>query len=506
LQFVIEHENAHLKRKDQLSKPLGFLLLAVYWFNPVLWIAYVLLCRDIESACDERVIKEMSAEARKGYSEALVACSVHRRAIMACPLAFGEVGVKDRIKSVLSYKKPAFWIIVAALVISLVVAVCFMTDPFEYGIGKRNCGIVGFDITQNFDGGATLTFKYLDVLGYSVSKCLNTDDRYIHIKDPTKYKSFGKYFIQIQIYDASSNSQKFMKEINALEKINPQLNIRSSYPDDSTIVIYIGSDYPLITDEVENTDLNMFGGSFKVKIGLDKYGKSSVSFVRFIDFGSNVDGLDIEPLLANVTDGNLIFDIKWINGTSRIQSIGPNFKIYRKQNGEWIALDHNSIWLYYQQLVDAKSETIASYNITAHFSVYEPGTYRMEIYEGWIEFEVYENSLEMNEITKVVVRTGEGAVVDISGSEKALWDGLEKLSGEYCGNSSDNAETVVYEILIYTSDDLVIIYTLQENSIFTVEKYHVATSHRLSRNLWRDDWVNDMIKWLNIFAGVYDNQ
>ena len=149
LQFVIEHENAHLRRKDQLSKPLGFLLLSVYWFNPVLWLAYVLLCRDIESACDERVIKEMSGEARKGYSEALVACSVHRRAIMACPLAFGEVGVKDRIKSVLSYKRPAFWIIVAALVISIVVAVCFMTDPFEYGIGKRNCGIIGFDISEN---------------------------------------------------------------------------------------------------------------------------------------------------------------------------------------------------------------------------------------------------------------------------------------------------------------------------------------------------------------------
>ena len=125
---VVAHERAHLRRLDHLWKPLGFLLLAVYWFNPLLWVAYVLLCRDIEAACDERVVRDMTAADRKAYSEALLACSAPRRLITACPLAFGETSVKSRVKSVLSYKKPAIWIIVAALLVSTVAGVCLLTD------------------------------------------------------------------------------------------------------------------------------------------------------------------------------------------------------------------------------------------------------------------------------------------------------------------------------------------------------------------------------------------
>ena len=129
MQHVIAHEEAHISRKDHLWKPLGFLLLALHWFNPVMWIAYILLCRDIELACDESIIKDLGNEERANYSEALVACSVNRRIIAACPLAFGEVGVKERVKSVLNYKKPAFWIILVAVIASIVLAVCFLTNP-----------------------------------------------------------------------------------------------------------------------------------------------------------------------------------------------------------------------------------------------------------------------------------------------------------------------------------------------------------------------------------------
>ncbi len=129
--YVIAHEKAHLRRLDHLWKPLGFALLAVYWFNPIMWVAYILFCRDIELACDERVIKEMGDEDKKAYSSALLSCSVPRKMITACPLAFGEVGVKERIKGVLNYKKPAFWIIVAAVITSVVIAVCFLTNPRE---------------------------------------------------------------------------------------------------------------------------------------------------------------------------------------------------------------------------------------------------------------------------------------------------------------------------------------------------------------------------------------
>ena len=129
LGHVIAHEQAHIRRRDHWWKPFGFLLLTIYWFNPLMWLAYVLLCRDIELACDEKVVRELGTEQRADYSQALLACSVNRRMIAACPLSFGEVGVKERVKSVLSYKKPAFWIIVAAVIVCVVVAVCFLTDP-----------------------------------------------------------------------------------------------------------------------------------------------------------------------------------------------------------------------------------------------------------------------------------------------------------------------------------------------------------------------------------------
>ncbi len=127
--YVISHEQAHLRRRDHWWKPFGFLLLTVYWFHPLMWVGYVLLCRDIELACDEQVVKELDTLQRADYSQALLTCSVNRRSIAACPLAFGEVGVKDRVKSVLSYKKPAFWLVIAAVVSLVAVAVCFLTDP-----------------------------------------------------------------------------------------------------------------------------------------------------------------------------------------------------------------------------------------------------------------------------------------------------------------------------------------------------------------------------------------
>ena len=128
-QYVIAHEQAHLRRGDHLWKPLGFLLLTIHWFNPLMWLSYVLLCRDIELACDETVIRELGCEQRADYMQALVSCSVNRRRIAACPLAFGEIGVKERVKSVMNYKKPTFWIILAAIIACVVLAVCFLTDP-----------------------------------------------------------------------------------------------------------------------------------------------------------------------------------------------------------------------------------------------------------------------------------------------------------------------------------------------------------------------------------------
>lgn len=126
---VIAHEQAHLKRLDHLWKILGYLLLAVYWFHPLCWAAYALLCRDLELACDQKVIRDYEPDRKKQYAEALLACSLRQRGIPICPLSFGEVNVKKRIRSVLHYQKPALPVILAAIVLCAATAVCFLTDP-----------------------------------------------------------------------------------------------------------------------------------------------------------------------------------------------------------------------------------------------------------------------------------------------------------------------------------------------------------------------------------------
>jgi len=142
---VIAHEQAHIRRKDHWWKPFGFLLLTIHWFNPLMWLAYVLLCRDIELACDEKVIRELSNEQRADYTQALVTCSIKRRVVAACPLAFGEVGVKDRVESILNYRKPGFWIISLAVVSCVIVSLCFLTNPVS-----KNTDVMGanYDIEK----------------------------------------------------------------------------------------------------------------------------------------------------------------------------------------------------------------------------------------------------------------------------------------------------------------------------------------------------------------------
>lgn len=184
-QNVLSHERAHLARRDHWWKPLGFALLAVYWFNPVLWLAYTLLCRDIELACDERVIRTMDESAVKTYSTVLLACSMPRKAVITCPLAFGEVGVKERVKNALHYKKPAFWVVAASVAVCVVVAVCFLTDP---PTDTDAAGLVGFHREQ---------VTYADVTDESGAQPSNVQltaeetDAVYALLDALQYKRLG---------------------------------------------------------------------------------------------------------------------------------------------------------------------------------------------------------------------------------------------------------------------------------------------------------------------------
>ena len=184
-QNVLSHEQAHLARHDHWWKPLGFALLAVYWFNPVLWLAYTLLCRDIELACDERVIRTMDESAVKTYSTVLLACSMPRKAVITCPLAFGEVGVKERVRNALRYKKPAFWVVAASVTVCIVVAVCFLTNP---PTDTDAAGLVGFHREQ---------VTYADVTDESGAQPSNVQltaeetDAVYALLDALQYKRLG---------------------------------------------------------------------------------------------------------------------------------------------------------------------------------------------------------------------------------------------------------------------------------------------------------------------------
>lgn len=167
LTYVLAHERTHIRRLDHWWKLLGYVLLSIYWFNPLMWVAYVLFCRDLEGACDEKAIRTLDQQARKGYSTALLNCSIHRRPAAPCPLAFGEAGVKSRVKAVMHYKKPAFWIVVIALIACIIAALCFLTSPKEPSV---------YDVLTQ-DGYEVLGQEQVE-LTLTVPKSALTDDCY----------------------------------------------------------------------------------------------------------------------------------------------------------------------------------------------------------------------------------------------------------------------------------------------------------------------------------------
>ena len=167
LTYVLTHERTHIRRLDHWWKLLGYVLLSIYWFNPLMWVAYVLFCRDLEGACDEKAIRTLDQQARKGYSTALLNCSIHRRPAAPCPLAFGEAGVKSRVKAVMHYRKPAFWIVVIALIACAIAALCFLTSPKAPTV---------YDVLTQ-DGYEVLGQEQID-LTLTVPKSALTDDCY----------------------------------------------------------------------------------------------------------------------------------------------------------------------------------------------------------------------------------------------------------------------------------------------------------------------------------------
>ena len=256
ISHVLAHEQAHIRRRDHWWKPLGFLLLAVYWFHPLMWVAYILLCRDIELACDEAVIREMGPSARADYSQALLRCSTHKSTISACPLAFGETGIRQRIRSVLNYKKPGRILIATGVLLLFLVSVCFLTNPTgDGGIGIQNIRIVSHPTAA-----AALELDYLlmEKSGYTVRAVPQSEGEYTGSGIGEYDGALGPYRILISFGDTEPSEgfrQKYPAgEVIALENLpehflGSYLKFKVVSPQDHGFAIYVGSDRPFAFKE-----------------------------------------------------------------------------------------------------------------------------------------------------------------------------------------------------------------------------------------------------------------
>ncbi len=404
--YVLAHENAHLKRRDHWWKPLGFALLAVYWFHPLLWLAYILLCKDIELACDERVIKEMGTEDKKAYSGALLICSVPRRMIAACPLAFGEVGVKNRIKSVLNYKKPAFWIIVVAVIAAVVTAVCFLTDPVRKGLPPDDTDIITLKSGTDLDGifleivsvsfaeeYPQLTLKWINTtdaeatfgeefyirrkVGFGWRDCRDTKNGYGWVDVAWGLPAGG--YMEEDYYLGDMNLS-----VNGTYRFETECNTTVN-GENVTGKVWIEFKLQTADSKTDDEQPTAVNANFKT-----------------IDSGADLDGvfLKIEAISLNNDDPHLV--IKWKNETAVEATFGEEFYILRKVGETWTdcrdAKDGYA-WNDIAWILEAGSEMAKEYYI-GDMGLKTGETYRFEskFYaqvggenlscKVWIEFEL----------------------------------------------------------------------------------------------------------------------
>ncbi len=413
-EYVVAHETAHIRRKDHLWKPFGFLLLTLHWFNPLMWLGYIMLCRDIELACDEKVIGELDRDARADYSQALLTCSVNRRMIAACPLAFGEVGVKDRVRSVLNYKKPAFWLIVAAVIACAAVAVCFLTNPLE----KSSRGIKNIEVQQVDPDAVNLKIRYSYPSGGYCVRCVSEEEGEYCGDGIKEYDgALGKYRILVEFGDADP-SAAFMEtypvgQVIELEGGAFPMRVKRVHPQDHGFAFYVGFDRPVWVEPIDNGELKPLGGSFKIPIRVLSndliYGfvppaadSDKLFYVNIQDFGCDVKNVSVEFKGVRFENGHIYFDIQWKNNGVDHVDIGPDFKVYRYNGLSAELLEHKGIWLLYQQLLPGKGmnfadpavgaklecETTVSYNLSSHYDITSPGKYCFDAHGVWVKFEM----------------------------------------------------------------------------------------------------------------------
>lgn len=425
IEYVIAHENAHIMRKDHLWKPIGFLLLSIYWFNPLIWFAYILLCRDIELACDEKVVKSFDNIQKADYSQALLVCSVNRKLISACPLAFGEVGVKSRIKSVLNYKKPAFWVIIVSFLLSIVLAICFLTNP------KSN----------------------------TLSNIENHSYFFIPEKTTTIFSSDGENYNSL-----SSYSKELLQQLIDLKISDNEVSLNRGEDRDktNTLVIQTENDAELTKYSYIKGTYIHFNADFtevwvydQVKPTLSyrvlepqkarNIYNNIINYSKF-SFAQNIQThSDFDPVyfsLESVTydkDNNLVLDVIWRNVSENEVMIGEVYSIEYKESEEWldIAFDEK-VFHMIGYLLRPKDEIRKSYSLK-DYDLSKSGRYRLiapfsihnsdEKYNAWIEFDVNNTSVggaDSSNVTTNIVSTEEFEQLKI---KYPMYFGLDTSNG-----------------------------------------------------------------------------
>ncbi len=371
-EYVLRHEKAHIKRKDHLIKPLGFLLLSVYWFNPLLWVAYILLCRDIELACDEKVIRDMDVTNRKEYSTALLNCSVPRRMISACPLAFGEVSVKQRIKSVLNYKKPAFWISIVAIVLCIALSVGFLTNPIDnnpYGV-------------KVVDSGSDIEGVSLELTKLEIAEDLESNP---YIEAKWKNKNNESYTCGEEFYIYKYVDGEW---VNIRQGDYAYVTIGYMIPKNGTFKHKYGL-WNIEIDEVgtyrfESTYLRDKGDTFptQYKAWIDfevtKIPDFDENGYKVTNSNSDREGIYAKIVDLNVTASKPYIEVMWCNDNDYDITCGEYFYIYKFTKGEWIDCRSEDAGFFDISFIVPANGTFTHKYSLYNIDINTAGTYRFE--------------------------------------------------------------------------------------------------------------------------------
>lgn len=468
-QYVIRHEQAHIKRKDYLWKPLGFLLLSIHWFNPFMWVAYVLLCKDIETACDQKVLSGEDSEIRKAYSLALINCSAEKRFITACPLAFGENGVKSRIKGILNYKKPAFWVSIAAIVLSVVLAVCFLTNPLKKRIIDINEPAVWITLLDNVT-------EYEFVMPYS-----SYSQNYIEQED---IENITKELLKVQISNSPisksrdenrpKNNMLWVRHNESLTTINFNEDFTAVWLEDSVkpSFSYKVFNPQIVAELFEKYTQNVYNYTHTKPVATKGEKLTLNDVIELSKKGEKLGWADFEKFAYFETGSGLYirqYEIDemfylLVGGTNTDEEV---WYIYLAANDgleEVIDIRKNDVSEYITKHIDNPVVT----NLSSSFDVfpvgYKDGIYNKIIQKWGVQKYAAVSSIKSYTVTKI--------------SEQSQWkqfladfEGIMDFDRSYNDCASLNSLKYQYTNEFFKYNDLVLVYVESENSAL---RYNVS--------------------------------